>query len=93
MAQGVKNPPAKQETQETWVRFLGREDPQEEEINGNPLQHPCLEYPMERGALWATVHEIAESDTTDGQAQPSLDYNPLPPFRVEVDIEDCGFSV
>ena len=25
----VKNPPAMQETQETWVQFLGQEDPQE----------------------------------------------------------------
>ena len=30
MAQQVKNPPAVQETQETRVRFLGREDPLEE---------------------------------------------------------------
>ena len=32
MAQVVKNPPAMQETQETWVRSLGREDPLEEEM-------------------------------------------------------------
>ena len=30
MAQWVKNLPAMQETQERWVRFLGREDPLEE---------------------------------------------------------------
>ena len=30
MAQQVKNPPAVQETQETWVQSLGREDPLEE---------------------------------------------------------------
>ena len=30
MAQVVKNPPAMQETQETWIRFLGQEDPLEE---------------------------------------------------------------
>ena len=23
---------------------------------GNPLQYSCLENPMDRGALWATVH-------------------------------------
>ena len=28
----VKNPPAIQEMQETWVRSLGREDPLEEEM-------------------------------------------------------------
>ena len=32
MAQGVKNPPAMQETQETWVQSLGQEDPLEEEM-------------------------------------------------------------
>ena len=26
------------------------------EGNGNPLQYSCLEYPMDRGAWWATVH-------------------------------------
>ena len=30
MAQWVKNPPAMQETQETWVQSLGQEDPLEE---------------------------------------------------------------
>ena len=32
MAQVVKNPPAMQQTQETWVQSLGREDPLEEEM-------------------------------------------------------------
>ena len=35
------------------------------EGNGNPLQYSCLENPMDRGAWWVTVHEVAkESDTT-----------------------------
>ena len=29
---------------------------------GNPLQYSCLENPMDRGAWWATVHVVAESD-------------------------------
>ena len=29
--------------------------------NGNALQYPCLENPMDRGAWWATVHGIAKS--------------------------------
>ena len=33
------------------------------ERNGNPLQYSCLENPMDRGALWATVHEVAKSLT------------------------------
>ena len=32
---------------------------------GKEIQHSCLENPMDRGACWATVHELAkESDTT-----------------------------
>ena len=31
------------------------------EGNGNPLQYSCLENPMDRGAWWATVHEITNS--------------------------------
>ena len=31
--------------------------------NGNPLQYSCLEYPMDRGAWWATVHGVATIHT------------------------------
>ena len=30
--------------------------------NDNPLQYSCLESPMDRGAWWATVHGVTESD-------------------------------
>ena len=33
------------------------------EGHGNPLQHSCLENPMDRGAWWATVHGVAKLDT------------------------------
>ena len=31
--------------------------------HGNPLQYSCLEYPMGRGAWWATVHGVTKSQT------------------------------
>ena len=33
--------------------------------HGNPLQYSCLENPMDRGAQQATVHGVAELDTTE----------------------------
>ena len=34
--------------------------------NGNPLQHYRLENPMDRGAWWATIHEVTkQSETTE----------------------------
>ena len=32
--------------------------------NGNPFQYSCLENHMNRGAWQATIHGVAESDTT-----------------------------
>ena len=34
-----------------------------EEGNGNPLQYSCLENPMDRGAWWAAVCGVAQSQT------------------------------
>ena len=31
------------------------------EGNGNPLQYPCLENLMNRGAWWVVVHEVTKS--------------------------------
>ena len=33
------------------------------EGSGNPLQYPCLENPMDRGAWWGTVHEVTKNRT------------------------------
>ena len=53
----VKNLPAIQETQ---VQSLDWEDNLEEEM-ATPVQHSCQENPMDRGAWWATVHNVTES--------------------------------
>ena len=55
MAQMVKNPPAMQE-----ITGLGKLCG---EGNGYPLQYSCLENLMDRGAWWATVHEVTKSWT------------------------------
>ena len=33
--------------------------------HGSPLQYSCLENPMDRGACWAAVHGVTESDATE----------------------------
>ena len=35
------------------------------EGNGNPLQYSYLGNPIDRGAWWARVHGVPESDTTE----------------------------
>ena len=56
----VKSLPAMQETQETWVQSLGREDPLD---LGNTFKYACLENFMDRRAWWAIVHRVAKNWT------------------------------
>ena len=43
--------------------------------NGNPLLYSCLENPMDRGAWWATVHEVTKGpDKTEGLSTHSCKY-------------------
>ena len=60
----VKNPPANAgDLRDVGpIPGLGR-SPGEE--NGNPHQYSCIENPMDRGAWWATVHGVTESDKTE----------------------------
>ena len=59
VAQTVKNLPAKWET---WVRYLGWEDPLEE---GMTTLSSILAWrvPMDRGAWWAIIHRVTQSWT------------------------------
>ena len=59
MAQQVKNPPAKA----GYAGLIPGSGRSPGGGNGNPLQHSCLENPMDRGAWWATVHGVTQSRT------------------------------
>ena len=59
MVQTVKNLPAMQETR---VPFLDQEDPLEKEMTTHSSILACKNL-MDRGAWWATVHDIAKSWT------------------------------
>ena len=48
-----------------WVRKIPRSRRCPVEGHGNPLQYSCLENAIYRGAWWATVHGVSESDTTE----------------------------
>ena len=61
MAQAVKNLPA---MQETWVQFLGWEDPLGEDLEmATHFSILAWRIPMDRGAWWAIVHGVAKSWT------------------------------
>ena len=46
------------------------------EGNGNPLQRSCLENPRDRGAWWAALYGVIQSDMTEvTQQQQQQVYN------------------
>ena len=61
MGSVVKNPPANTGDMSS-IPESGRSPG---EVNGNPLQYLSWKNPTDRGAWWATVHGVAESDMTE----------------------------
>ena len=59
MAQTIKNVTAIQVD----LSLIPRSGRSPGEGHGYTLQYFCLESPMDRGAWWATVHEVAKSWT------------------------------
>ena len=45
------------------------------EGNGNPLQYSCLENPRDRGAWWAAVYGVAQSQTRLKRLSSSSSYD------------------
>ena len=62
MALVVKNPPASAGDKRGMDSIPGSGS-SPGEGNGSPLQHPCMENPMDRGAGWATVYGVAKNWT------------------------------
>ena len=52
------------------------------EGNGNPLQYSCLGTPMERGAWWAAVYGVAQTEAMQQQQQQQWQ---------EKGLEGCGW--
>ena len=77
----VKNPPAKALDKRDagsiprWERSPGGG-------HGNPLQFSCLENTMDRGAWWATVHWVAQSQTQLKWLSSSSSINTIITFSV-----------
>ena len=64
MAQWIKNLPAMQETQETWVRSLGGEDPREwGTATHSSIPAWRIPWAEKPGRLWSLGHK--ELDTTE----------------------------
>jgi len=71
MAQWVQNLPAVQETQETWVRSLGWEDPLEEKKKASHSSILAWRIPRQRNLTGYSPWGHKESDTTEQeQARP-----------------------
>ena len=80
MAQWVQNLPAVQDTQETWVRSLGWEDPLEEKKRqATPVFLPGESH--DRGISQATVHGVTKSRTQLSRSRQGLGRGTKPPVK------------
>ena len=61
----VKHPPAHARDKKDADSIPGLGRSPGGEGNGNPLQYPYLEHPMNRGAWWTRAHGATKSDTTE----------------------------
>ena len=61
----VKSPPARAGDIRDMAGSIPGLERIPEEGHGNPLQHYCLENPMDRGSWPTIVQRVVESDTTE----------------------------
>ena len=62
------------------------------EGNGNPLQYSCLENPRDRGAWWAAVHRVAQSQTRPKRLSSSSSTSVLLPGKSHGQRSLLGYS-
>ena len=70
MAQQIKNLPAVQETQETWIQSLGQEDPLEEEMaTRSSILARKIPWTVETGRLWSIESQRVEHNWAPAQKE------------------------
>ena len=80
---------------EMQVWSLGWEDTLEKGENGNPLQHSCLENPMDKGAWGATVHGFPKRKEPGGYSPwvpKELDLTEWPNSNTDASVLGFSFS-
>ena len=57
--------------------------------SGNLLQYSCLENPMYKGAWWAAVHGVTESDMTELLSMSAMYSSVLCKLRSLIEVKVC----
>ena len=63
------------------------------EGNGNPLQCPCLENPMDRGAWWAAIYGVAQSQRRLKRLSSSSSSSSSSNYLTEVKLESFDMGL